>query len=190
MLKDKTSFGVSLHQSITERLAQRRLPRICGLLRYLSGDDLDESPLEYPSRSELIKTAKDLHVKLFWEEATVDTENPEPAPQTDEPQSKKSRSEELKDYLGAKPKASGNTLSSPNEIQSQIKREFSSFDATGTLPPTLAQIFRTLKAIPPTSVEAERSFSAAGLFLTKLRSRLNDESLDTLCLLRHYFMTK
>jgi hypothetical protein len=41
--------------------------------------------------------------------------------------------------------------------------------------------------IPPTSVEAERAFSAAGVLCTKTRSRLSDTSLDTLCFLRSYF---
>ncbi|QQP51443.1 Tbc1 domain family member 24-like protein, partial [Caligus rogercresseyi] len=57
-----------------------------------------------------------------------------------------------------------NYLSSVNGINGQIKREFSSFDATGTLPPTFSKVFHALKTIPPTSVEAERAFSAAGLF--------------------------
>ena len=37
---------------------------------------------------------------------------------------------------------------------------------------------RSLLTVPPTSVEAERTFSASGLFLTKLRCRLSDASLD------------
>ena len=38
--------------------------------------------------------------------------------------------------------------------------------------------------IPPTSVEAERVFSASGLILTKIRSRLNDSSIDMLVFLK------
>ena len=39
-------------------------------------------------------------------------------------------------------------------------------------------------SIPPTSVEVECAFFAAGLFITKLRSRLNDKSLNALTFLR------
>ena len=39
----------------------------------------------------------------------------------------------------------------------------------------------------PTSVEAERSFSAAGYFLSKLRTRMGENTLNALCFLRCYF---
>ena len=68
-------------------------------------------------------------------------------------------------------------------IRTDNLREFSSNDATGVLHSNLKKIFYALKAIPPTSVEAERAFSAAGLFLTKLRSKLDDGSIDMLCFL-------
>jgi len=43
-------------------------------------------------------------------------------------------------------------------------------------------------SIPATSVEAERAFSAAGVLCTKLRSQLADNSIDTMCFLRSYYM--
>ena len=48
-------------------------------------------------------------------------------------------------------------------------------------------IFRSLLTIPPTSVESERAFSATGLFVTKIRSRLGDYTIDTLVFLRDYY---
>ena len=44
-------------------------------------------------------------------------------------------------------------------------------EATEKRPGKLEQLFKALLSIPPTSVEAERPFSAAELFTTKLRSR-------------------
>ena len=41
-----------------------------------------------------------------------------------------------------------------------------------------------LWSIQPTLVEAERSFSAAGLFLTKLRMGIKDQTLDRLVFMR------
>ena len=39
--------------------------------------------------------------------------------------------------------------------------------------------------VPPTSVEAERVFSSAAYLCNKLRTKLNDESIDTLCFIRN-----
>ena len=41
-----------------------------------------------------------------------------------------------------------------------------------------------------TSVEAERSFSAAGYFLSKLRTRMGENALNAFCFLRCYFRKK
>ena len=45
------------------------------------------------------------------------------------------------------------------------------------------KLYNALLIVPPTSVEAERAFSACGLFVTKFRSQLSDESIDKLCFL-------
>jgi len=42
---------------------------------------------------------------------------------------------------------------------------------------TLKKLFRTIITIKPKSVEPDRVFSATGLFVTKLRNRLYDESV-------------
>ena len=39
-------------------------------------------------------------------------------------------------------------------------------------------LFNALKAIPPTSVKAEKAFLAVGLYLSKLRSSVDDGSID------------
>lgn len=54
----------------------------------------------------------------------------------------------------------------------------------------LEKTYKNLLSIKPTSVESERAFSAAGQVCSKLRSRLNDDTLDTLCFLRSYFNVK
>ena len=62
------------------------------------------------------------------------------------------------------------------------------FEVTGDLPPMLTQLKHAISSIPATSVEVERLFSAAGCFVTKLRTSLQDDMVDTLCFLRSYFL--
>lgn len=51
----------------------------------------------------------------------------------------------------------------------------------------LTKVYKALKSIPPTSVESERVFSSAGMICNKIRSSLNDDSLDALVSLRSFF---
>ena len=54
----------------------------------------------------------------------------------------------------------------------------------------LKKLETALNTIQVSSVESERAFSAAGLFLTKLRCRTADATLDRRCFLKVYFRNK
>lgn len=78
-----------------------------------------------------------------------------------------------------------------SEISKIVKQEMNLFEATGsTRGYNLERAYNYLITIPPTSVEAERAFSAAANMCNKLRSRLGDETLDALLFLRSYFRNK
>ena len=51
------------------------------------------------------------------------------------------------------------------------------FEAANKRSNNLEKLYRAFITIKPKSVEPERVFSATGLFVTKLRNRLNDESV-------------
>ena len=63
------------------------------------------------------------------------------------------------------------------------------FECSGVRGRILQLGYSYLQSIPDrsTSVEAERAFSAAGILCTKIRSRLSDATLETLCFLRSYY---
>ena len=71
-----------------------------------------------------------------------------------------------------------------------LAKEFDLFDATGQRTTNIDLLLEALKSIPPTSVESDRSLSAAGLFVTKLRTRLSDGSVDQLCLLKSHYRSQ
>ena len=56
-------------------------------------------------------------------------------------------------------------------------KEMSLFEATKKRSNSLAKLYRALLTNKRASVEPERASSATGLFVTKLRSSLNDESM-------------
>jgi hypothetical protein len=75
-------------------------------------------------------------------------------------------------------------------LSSTIKKEMNLFQGGGSRGRNLQLVFEYLKTIPPTSVGSERAFSSAGYLCNKIRSSLNDDTLDSLCLLRSHFQTQ
>jgi len=70
------------------------------------------------------------------------------------------------------------TIPAQEDILSQIvKKEMNLSEATKKRSNNLEKLFHALTTINPKSVEPESAFSATGLFVTKLRNRLNDESV-------------
>ena len=54
----------------------------------------------------------------------------------------------------------------------------------------LRTAYERFKAIKPTSVESERIFSNSSQICTKIRSRMDDETLDSVVFLRTFFQQK
>ena len=68
-----------------------------------------------------------------------------------------------------------------------VRREMATFEEDGTRGSYLREAYEYLKTVKPSSVESERAFSASGNFVTKLRSSLEDKTLNALCFLRAHF---
>ena len=133
----------------------------------------------------MAKKIRDLYVRLFWHQE----DEPSHEEEANEPAEKISKLEELQQILRRnESNAPKQNFSSSAGILTQIKKEMSVFESTGERPACIEKVFRAVRSLPPTSTEAERAFSAAGLFLTKIRSSLSDRSIDNLCLLRKYFL--
>ena len=139
------------------------------------------------------KTASTLFCRLFWEndsnEEKCQDENEvvELANNTNKNQEHESLFQRLQTHIEHSTNSAPTQLetfvdntSKINQLQTVIKKQL---EATGKRPSKLEQLLKALLTIPPTSVEAERAFSAARLFATKLRSRLSDRSVSALSFL-------
>ena len=73
----------------------------------------------------------------------------------------------------------------PNLNRRMVRKECEVFEASGIQPANLQTLYEALLTIQRTSVEAERAFSACGLFVTKLQPRLHDSTIDALCFIRN-----
>ena len=133
------------------------------------------------------KKAKELLHRLFPNQSDQDDKCQVVSDQNTKIVQEKTISEKLENFIQELTYVTSKKL--PN-ISSFIDKEFNVFAATEVRTPNLELLYNTLLTIPPTSVEAERAFSAAELFITKLRSRLSDNSIDALCFLRTYYIQK
>ena len=72
---------------------------------------------------------------------------------------------------------------------SVLKKEMQLYEDSkndGTRPHHLELLYIAMLNVTPTSVESERAFSSAGLFVTKIRSRLGDSTVNMLVFMRDY----
>ena len=79
------------------------------------------------------------------------------------------------------------TMLIQENIEKHLARELDLFEASSHRTMNVKLLYGARKTVLPILIESERAFSAAGLFVTKLRSRLNDCSLDDLCFLRLFY---
>ena len=145
-----SSAGIKMAQILWDGFEECRNGEIAGLLRLLSSSNPAQLPLEYLTKMELQKKARDLYVR---QEADDGKEQ-------EQPREKRSKLEELHSFLEEnEEKVVESKFSSPSDISEMVI-----FENTNKRPAILDLIFCAIKTMPPTSVEAERAFSAAGLF--------------------------
>ena len=88
---------------------------------------------------------------------------------------------------------SKHTTSKTKPLQTSfIKKEMDLFEASVARgaperPEHLELLYQSLLTLPPSSVTSERAFSSAGLFSTKIRSRLGDSTIHSLVFLRDFY---
>jgi len=64
------------------------------------------------------------------------------------------------------------------------------YEATKKCPKVLRKLKFCRGCIPPSSLESERCFNAAGLFLSRFKFSLSDEMIDRLCLVQSFLENK
>ena len=68
-----------------------------------------------------------------------------------------------------------------------ILADFKLYDSQKIKTKKLALLYNAFLSIKPSSVETERTFSASGNFATKIRSRLRNDTLSALVMLKRHF---
>jgi hypothetical protein len=182
-LKDLNSkISLELLNNLKIRIGERTNPEVKNLLKFLKNG---KEKISKQSINFAIKLMKRLF-SLDWVDANssidTDTEIEEFSTQHEEVDMAK----QLENILQSAKKS---PQQSRNDFQC-ISKEFDLFKLTGKKTKSLQQLNDVLCTIKPTSTDAERSFSVAGCFCSKLRSRLSDKSLNALVFLKYYYLRK
>ena len=69
-----------------------------------------------------------------------------------------------------------------------LTNEINIFHATRKITANLELLRNALNTIRPTLTQNERNFSISGNFVSKIRNRLSDKSIDNLCFLKSFLM--
>jgi hypothetical protein len=78
--EEDTTISRRLYAALEDRINERRLVDISGLLRYLESQSLPEnSRVPFPTRNDLAMSARDIYTKLFWKRPTQDGKNDDAA---------------------------------------------------------------------------------------------------------------
>ena len=174
--------------SLETRYLNRRNSNLVSLAKFFENPDrLSDTADTYkmPSKTTITKNAKALQQRIFPDYTETSTltckaETEEEVKIT----SVTSMAKQLADFL--KQQSSGKS----SEVQDTFSKEIGLFIAGKKQTAELQLLHQALQAVPPTSVEAERVFSAGGLYLTKLRSNMSDMTLDKLIFLKLFFALK
>ncbi|KRY26479.1 hypothetical protein T01_9761, partial [Trichinella spiralis] len=189
--EQRSDIAKKLFNAMKNRIEERRNASLCGLLCYLDNPSSYVSSsssnciLTRPNKRDIKATAKDLFDRMFKIQVEETKDIDDSDSEKSDPDISKSIADQLDTLIRRRKYSKCDLMDSCHgkDIMKIIKNEMAVFEAVGQRPKTLQKLYDALITAPPTSCETGRSFSAAGLFVTKLRLSLKDETIDTLCLL-------
>ncbi len=192
LAKQNNTLARQMHLSLKQRYESRRVQNTVSLLRYLHdpeaiNEDLSE-PFNILALGSLKKYCTDVHQRLFHES---DYEPPNETSSVHESQDEDEEEDFKKCLHNELTKLESKNLDFKSKSSIFIARnEFSMYEEQKKRSPNLDQLYSALRTIKPTSCEAERAFSSAGLFIVKIRSCLSPATINALCFLKCYFLNK
>ena len=166
-----------------KRITERRNTTLNNLMKYLQNKDIvgkdDFFTEKTIIKKEIHKLANIIFKRLSEEEPTKGSSDEEQEIIKEDQQPPISFEEKLQKALLV-----ASTSATPSQKDKaaldSLSNDFKLYEAQNKRTPNLEFLFKALLTIKPTSVESERAFSAGGGFATKIRSRLNDNTLSAL----------
>lgn len=208
--QENSCVSDELMVSLKKRISERRIPILSGTLKYLHNcaNFYKEGPSSYPFQNpdseEILKFIAKMNTQYFSPkpqpepmEPTLDDSTAQSQSHTEEGTAnlnttfsiKEQLQKRINEAISATPSTSSahSDSSSQLDMETKVRVEMALYDSGGERGLHLSRVYKLLKTVPPTSVEAERVFSAAGYMCNKIRSLMHDNTLDALSFLRSYY---
>lgn len=200
-----TISAKQLANSLKTRIKERRLYTVVGALQYLHNPNQflnvteeNEDTFKKPTYEEIKNVFYQAASTITVDDCTTTSMNMnriESLCESSSDPSPLSFKEKLNRQLslasvGSDHHHQSTSVINATDLPSMIHVEMALFENGGGRGEILKKALNGLLSIPPTSVESERAFSTAGMFCNKIRSRLNDETLDAFMFLRSRFLKK
>lgn len=189
--KNISKIAKNFHDTLVRKLNDRRNVVITSLSQYLlnreflSKSSVDLYPLELSTKKAAQQLGTKILKRLFKEEAeqTIgsDVENIDRVNKT------ASFGETLKQQIDNQ-WANANQKDRPSFDINGIQKDLRYFEQHEVRSPLIDKLFFALCSAQPTSTQAERNFSLASTFVSKLRTSLTDKNVDILCFLKSFFL--
>ncbi|XP_073817273.1 zinc finger BED domain-containing protein 4-like [Musca autumnalis] len=181
----KNPLAQTMFDNLKQRIEERRDKRLYTLMQYLKDPNLFNSTdpnclFARSTKTQTIMYAEDLFARLFGDTNASDNNIIVEEEQT---------SDILFQEIINKAIDQANLTTKPISKMS-LKQEFKYLEGSGKVTDNLQCLFDALLTIRPSSVESERIFSLAGIFVNKIRNRLSDETINALSVLKTYFSSK
>lgn len=190
-----TELGNEFLSSLKKNLTARRSSRLLSAFKYLHdpvNSSSDKSEFFHTcSKTELIKEAENYLVRLFstsiQEDQAVSSSDDDDVFATNNVD-EEDMAKQLEKYVQqcSKPKADI-AQHAANQMFSSLRNELKLYEKTGEKTQNVERLIGAFNTVKPTSTQNERNFSTAGNFVSKKRTRLSDEAIDSLCFLKHHF---
>lgn len=218
MIKTLSSREDSIAKKFTlalkQRIVQRRLHSLTGTLLYLHNPQqfLNETPdptFDDTFKKPTLQEIKDIicNIALLDDDSedTTSVNRPDISLDTASAASGEKQSFSFKDELSRQLALVSSSAMDVSKVQHEhmhtdlpaltltlthVGMEMALYENGGCRGEILTKVYKKLLSIPPTSVESERAFSAAGILCNRLRTRLNDDTLDAFMFLRSFFLKK
>lgn len=194
-----TVLSTDLATALRARIKQRRTD-LTGILIYLQNSSKYEQDLKrtdntfaMPKKNSIRQEIKKLLERILNSEEGNESEGSDSDGNQEEDVQQSSErdlslQEELELQLQNESKASEIKQTGLPQLEKVLRKEMTAYESDGTKGKYLTMAYEYLMTLQPTSVEAERAFSAAGYICSTLRSRLNDETISSVCFLRAHFL--